>query len=104
MAARDKAAVLGLVLLSARSSARHWRGGGANGVHAVGRDGAGNWWLETCAGERVAVSLAGATLVTRPLVALSFRADDRRSDVALLADSAAPDELRRLRAALRTAA
>jgi len=96
--------LLGLVLLSAWHSARHWRGGGAKGVRAVGRDGAGSWWLETGAGERVEVTLGGTPLVSRILIGVSLSAGARRWHLALLPDATEPDSLRRLRAALRAGA
>lgn len=96
--------LLGLVLLSAWHSARHWRGGGAKGVRAIGRDGAGSWWLETGVGERLEVTLGGTPLVSRILIALSLSAGVRRWHLALLPDAAEPDSLRRLRAALRAGA
>jgi hypothetical protein len=65
---------------------------------------AGRWWLETCAGERLEVALVGTPLVSQPLVAVSLSTGKRRWDLALFADSAEPDPLRRLRAVLRTAA
>ncbi len=74
------------------------------GARAIERDGAGRWWLETCAGERLEVALEGMPLVTPPLVAVSLRAAGRRWHLALFPDSAEIHELRRLRAVLRTAA
>jgi hypothetical protein len=99
------AALLLVVLASAVATARAWRGcARQDAVHAIERDGAGRWWVETGAGERVEAALAAPPVVTRSLVALSFRVDERRWDLALLPDSAAPDDLRRLRVALRTRA
>jgi len=97
------AGLLLLVLLSAWATLRRWRGcGRPEAVRTIERDGAGRWWIETCAGERLEVVLASLPVISRLLVALSFRTDGRRWDLALLPDSAEPDQLRRLRAVLRT--
>jgi len=97
------AGLLLLVLASAGVTARNWRRcTRADAVRAIERDGAGRWWVETGAGERLEVVLASLPVISRPLVALSFRTDGRRWDLALLPDSAEPDQLRRLRAVLRT--
>ena len=99
------AGLLLLVLASAGVTARNGRGcTRPDAVRAIDRDGAGRWWLETCAGERLEVELAGTPLVSQLLVAVSLSAGKRRWDLALFADSAEPDPLRRLRAVLRTAA
>ena len=95
--------LLAVVLASAAVTMRRWRpGGGSEAIRAIERDGTGRWWVETGAGERLEAALGAPPVVSRPVVALSFRAGDRRWDVALLPDSAGPDQLRRLRAALRT--
>jgi hypothetical protein len=97
-----------LLLVVAASAAATTRGlrqcARADGARAIERDGAGRWWLETCAGERLEVALEGVPLVTPPLVAVSLRAAGRRWHLALFPDSAGTHELRRLRAVLRTAA
>jgi hypothetical protein len=99
------AGLLLLVLASAAATTRGLRQcARADGARAFERDGAGRWWLETCAGERIEVELAGTPLVSQLLVAVSLSAGKRRWDLALFADSAEPDPLRRLRAVLRTAA
>ena len=99
------AGLLASVLASAVVTARNWRGcAKADGVRAIERDGAGRWWLETCAGERVEVVLAGTPLVGQLLVAVPFSAGARRWHLALFPDSAESGPLRRLRAVLRTGA
>lgn len=97
------AGLLAVVLASARVTWRNARGcAGPAGVRVIERDGAGRWWLETCAGDRLEGRIGAPPLVSRPLVAVSFRGDGRRWDLALLPDSADPGALRRLRTVLRT--
>jgi len=97
------AGLLALVAVSAWATRRSWRGcAGAVGVRAFERDSSGRWWLEPCGGERLQVSVAGQPIVSRGFLVLSFGAEARRWEVALLPDSAEPEALRRLRAALRT--
>ena len=96
------AALLLFVVASAIATARAWRGCAQDdGARAIERDGAGRWWVETCAGKRVEVALGGTPLVSRWLVAVSLIAGPRRWHLALFPDSADADSLRRLRAVLR---
>lgn len=98
------AGLLAVVALSARAAVRAWlRRTGRGAVRAFSRDGAGRWWVEA-GGDPVPAELAAPPVVTGPLVALSLRSGGARWDLVLLPDSADPDALRRLRAALRTGA
>ena len=65
-----------------------------------GRDG---WWLEESGG-RLPVEVLGGTRVWPGLVALQLRSAAGRRDLLLAADSASPEDFRRLRAALRLGA
>ena len=98
------ALLLLIVLASAAATARKARPcARADAARSIERDGAGRWWVETCAGERVEVALGGTPLVSRLVIAVSLTAGPRRWHLALFPDSAEPDPLRRLRAVLRTA-
>jgi len=98
------AGVLALVAASGWAAVRRLsRCGTPYMVRTIERDGAGRWWLETCAGERVAVAPGAPPVVTGPLVVLYLTAGTRRWQVPLLPDSESPERLRRLRVILRTA-
>jgi hypothetical protein len=96
--------VLALVAASGWVAVRRLRHCGTpHAVRAIERDGAGRWWLETCAGERVEVVPGAPPVVTLALVVLYLTAGTRRWQVPLLPDSESPERLRRLRVILRTA-
>jgi hypothetical protein len=97
------AGALVLVAVSGWAVVRQWRHCARSDAAAtLERDGAGRWWLETCAGERIEVGFAAPPVVSRPLVVLYLAAGRRRWNLVLAPDSVAPDALRRLRVALRT--
>lgn len=96
--------VLALVAASGWVAARRLRHCGTpRAARTIERDGAGRWWLETCAGERVEVVHDAPPVITAPLVVLYLAAGAHRYAIPLLPDSESPERLRRLRVILRTA-
>lgn len=59
------------------------------------------WWLTNAHGRTLKVRLVSPTLVHPLLTILRFRADRNRYTLILTADTAPPDEFRRLRVRLR---